>query len=74
MYVGITRAQRYLTISYAKTRQRYGDEQTCEPSRFLEELPNKYLDWDERKQTSPEDLKKTADAYISNLTAMLDDL
>lgn len=74
MYVGITRAQRYLTISYAKTRQRYGDEQTCDPSRFLEELPDKYLDWDERKQTSPEDLKKTADAYISNLTAMLDDL
>lgn len=73
MYVGITRAQRYLTISYAKTRQRYGDEQTCDPSRFLEELPNKYLDWDERKPSSPEDLKKTANAYINNLTAMLDD-
>lgn len=73
MYVGITRAQKYLTISYAKTRQRFGEELTCDPSRFLEELPTKYIDWADKKQSSPEQLKETADAYIANLTALLDD-
>jgi len=34
-YVGITRAQKNLTISYAKTRSRYGEASTVEPSRSL---------------------------------------
>ena len=39
MYVGITRAQRSLQISYC-TRRRQGKEwKLCEPSRFLQELP-----------------------------------
>lgn len=44
-YVGITRAQRNLTITYAKKRQRYGEVVECEPSRFLEELPGDDLEW-----------------------------
>jgi ATP-dependent DNA helicase Rep len=39
MYVGITRAQRSLTISYCGKRRRAGEWQVCEPSRFLKELP-----------------------------------
>ncbi len=39
MYVGITRAQRSLQISYC-TRRRRGKEHTgCDPSRFIAELP-----------------------------------
>ncbi len=39
MYVGITRAQRSLQISYC-TRRKLGKEwRACEPSRFLQELP-----------------------------------
>ncbi len=38
-YVGITRAQQRLTLSYARTRRRYGKTEACEPSRFLAELP-----------------------------------
>ena len=37
-YVGITRAQQTLTMSHAKTRQRFGELQQCEASRFLLEL------------------------------------
>ncbi|MEW9899343.1 UvrD-helicase domain-containing protein [Chitinivorax sp. PXF-14] len=39
MYVGITRAQWSLTISYATKRKRAGEWTVCEPSRFLDELP-----------------------------------
>ena len=38
-YVGITRAAAGLTLSYAKMRQKFGELQHCEPSRFLYELP-----------------------------------
>jgi len=39
MYVGITRAERSLQISYCNRRRRAKDWMACEPSRFLEELP-----------------------------------
>lgn len=38
-YVGLTRAQRRLNISYALQRKRFGTMETTEPSRFIEELP-----------------------------------
>ena len=44
-YVGITRAQRGLTLTMARTRKRYGERMVCEPSRFLEELPDDELEW-----------------------------
>lgn len=39
MYVGITRAQKSLNISWCKKRKRAGEIQMCEPSRFIAELP-----------------------------------
>ncbi|MEO0787495.1 MAG: UvrD-helicase domain-containing protein [Bacteroidota bacterium] len=38
-YVAITRAEQFLTLSYANTRYRYGKMTMNEPSRFLTELP-----------------------------------
>lgn len=38
-YVAITRAKRVLSISYAQMRYRFGNQQFCEPSRFLDEIP-----------------------------------
>ena len=72
-YVGITRAQRNLCITFAKTRMRYGEKTSCEPSRFLEELPTEHIEWADRQETTPEQMQETASSYISNLQAMLDD-
>lgn len=38
-YVAITRAEEYLTLSYANTRYRFGKIAHNEPSRFLQEVP-----------------------------------
>lgn len=38
-YVAITRAEQFLTLSYANSRQQYGKMRYNEPSRFLGELP-----------------------------------
>jgi ATP-dependent DNA helicase Rep len=43
MYVGITRAERSLQISNCNRRKRGKDWQACEPSRFLEEMPEDEL-------------------------------
>ena len=73
MYVGITRAKQQLTISYAKTRSRYGEELTCEPSRFLDELPVANIEWEDKRQISPEKKQENADAYMKDILAMLEE-
>jgi ATP-dependent DNA helicase Rep len=43
MYVGLTRAQRSLHLSYCRTRKRAGAKADCLPSRFLKELAQEDL-------------------------------
>lgn len=45
-YVGITRAMERATISHAQTRQIHGRWQSSIPSRFLEEIPQEFVDDD----------------------------
>ncbi len=42
-YVAVTRAERKLTITHAATRYKFGNLEYCEPSRFLEEIPQNLL-------------------------------
>lgn len=42
-YVGITRAKKKLTISYAESRRLYGKEERHLPSRFIAELPEEHI-------------------------------
>ena len=44
MYVGITRAQEKLHISYAKRRQMWGEYRYSEPSRFIFEIPKNLIE------------------------------
>jgi len=43
-YVAITRAEKYLTLSYASSRYRYGNMRYNEISRFLEEIPRDHVE------------------------------
>ncbi len=43
-YVGITRAERLLTISFAGNRRVYGQWQSQMPSRFIDELPADHVE------------------------------
>ena len=43
-YVAITRAKEKLWMSYANARYRFGQLQQNDPSRFIEEIPETYLD------------------------------
>jgi len=43
-YVAVTRAKQKLYLTYANTRYRFGNLTQNEPSRFIDELPEKYLD------------------------------
>ena len=43
-YVGITRAERLCTISFAANRRVYGQWQSAMPSRFIDELPGDHVD------------------------------
>ena len=45
MYVGVTRAQRSLHLSYCRRRRRAGESVDCQPSRFLAELAQEDLRW-----------------------------
>lgn len=43
-YVAITRAKHRLYLSYSNARYRFGQLQQNDPSRFLEEIPEKHVD------------------------------
>ena len=71
-YVGITRAQRTLTFSYAARRKRFGEMIECEPSRFLDELPDDVIQR-EGENEDPEATRAEGEATLNSLRSMLQD-
>lgn len=69
-YVGITRARQQLVMSLAEKRRRYGEWMFCEPSRFLQEIPDEYLLW-EGEQQQKQQTRETGMAHLANLRQML---
>ena len=61
-YVAVTRAEKQATLSYAGMRYRYGNVTYCEPSRFIDEIDDKYLDFAEEPE-SPSFSPKTFDRF-----------
>ncbi|MGH9308771.1 MAG: ATP-dependent helicase [Vicinamibacterales bacterium] len=43
-YVGMTRARQQLVLTGAARRRVFGEYQSCEPSRFLDEIPSELVD------------------------------
>lgn len=51
-YVAVTRAMNQVTITYAKSRYKWGTPTECSPSRFIAEIEEEYVNWpdDPRKK------------------------
>jgi len=52
-YVGLTRAQKLVFLSYAQRRRRFNEWANTQPSRFLQEIPNELLKWDTTRAEVP---------------------
>ncbi|MDR2840749.1 MAG: UvrD-helicase domain-containing protein [Paludibacter sp.] len=65
LYVAITRAEEQCVISYAKSRFRNGTTSFCNPSRFLENIDEKYLDRESIGENSSEFFRKN-DFWMDN--------
>ena len=70
-YVGITRAQKRLTFSYCTHRKRRGDLEARQPSRFLDELPEKDLEWAAKKAIDPEIQRQRGQTSLNQLKSLL---
>jgi len=71
-YVGITRAQKTMSFSYAMRRKRYGEMIQCTPSRFLDEIPQELLHFEGEKQ-DPDEAQEEGRATLSSLRSLLND-
>ncbi len=73
MYVGLTRAQRSLHLSFCRTRKRAGEKVDCQPSRFLGELAQDDLRWAGAALPADEAAKEkdAGRARLAQLKAML---
>ncbi|UCV28201.1 UvrD-helicase domain-containing protein [Ferribacterium limneticum] len=70
MYVGITRAQHTLNISYCERRKQMREFVPCEPSRFIEEMGKDDIRFSGGKDAAPPD-KATGNARLDAMKAML---
>lgn len=52
-YVAITRAEKKATLSFATTRYRFGNILYCEPSRFIDEIDERYIDFPDIPENNP---------------------
>jgi len=73
MYVGITRAQRSLQISYCNKRKQGKEWQSCEASRFIKEMPadDMIFAGAQASGSTPEVSKDEGMAKLARLKAML---
>ncbi len=72
MYVGITRARKTLTLTYAARRKSGGEVLPTTPSRFLDELPAEELSWEGRDSgRSSEQKQALGRAHLSSLRDLL---
>jgi DNA helicase-2/ATP-dependent DNA helicase PcrA len=70
-YVAITRAEKRATLSYALTRYRWGQLTYGEPSRFIEEIDEQYLELPlpDRQQTKAIDFENERSGFFNRGTS-----
>ena len=63
-YVAVTRAEKKLVMSYAETRYQWGRLKPCEPSRFLDEIDAKYLQFAKNTRRAVEDTHRLPQGFV----------
>ena len=74
LYVGITRARDQLTMTYCSTRIKWGQETGCQPSSFIGELDDEFLNhttYDEILGAAPS--SDELENFFGGLKGLLDD-
>ena len=69
-YVGITRAQKHLTMTYTAERVKYGRSTQPVPSRFIEEIPQQLLNRCQQDRDTPAEADSQKD-YLAAIREML---
>ena len=70
--MGITRARKTLTFTYAAKRKRGGEMLAREPSRFLSELPADDLQWQGgNREVDSAQKQERGQAHLANLRGLL---
>ncbi|MES2663521.1 MAG: 3'-5' exonuclease, partial [Pseudomonadota bacterium] len=71
-YVGMTRAQRKLTLTLAQQRRMFGEDTSTSPSRFLTELPTEDIQWlGENTEDSESRRREAGRFYLQQLKMSL---
>jgi DNA helicase-2/ATP-dependent DNA helicase PcrA len=70
-YVAVTRAKQKLTITHSATRYKYGNLEYCEPSRFLQELPENMLQFIGYNTNKWNDEVRRSDRFESEAISVL---
>lgn len=65
-YVALTRAEKRVVLSYAESRFRWGTLSFCEPSRFVDEIEEKFLDFPRSRSFSKSALPSNPYKAVSN--------
>lgn len=66
-YVALTRAEKSATLSFATSRYKWGNLIYCEPSRFIEEIDDRYLDYPARHAAmSSPDFRRSESRTVSD--------
>ena len=74
LYVGITRAQEQMTLSYCAFRKKYKDKVSCDPSMFIKELDKKFLTLiDYEDVMGAESSDEEVDDFFANMRDLLSD-
>ncbi|MNY74019.1 ATP-dependent DNA helicase Rep [compost metagenome] len=70
--MGITRAQRTLSMTLAGKRKQFGEMSETTPSRFLDELPYEDVEWEGFGEQSAEKNTAKGTETLSNLLNLFD--
>ncbi len=71
-YVGITRAQRTLTMSLAASRKQFGEKVETTPSRFIDELPEEDLEREGFAPATQEQIEVKSTQTMASIKGMFD--